>query len=129
MLNYMDEEERLITDEQLAEKAIIGKNYPTVGKSPAIILNNPKYPRNLGSAIRAASCFGVNQIWYTGNRIQIDEGERLPREERMKGYKDVKLINYDYPFDQFPKDTTFVALEFRDNSEPLFFYYHHQIIH
>jgi len=25
MLNYMDEEERLITDEQLAEKAIIGK--------------------------------------------------------------------------------------------------------
>jgi len=123
MLNYMDEEEHLITDEDLVKK-VVGKNYPIIGEVPAIILTNPKYPRNLGSAIRAASCFGVNQIWYTGNRIQLDSKERLPREERMKGYKHVQLINFDYPFDQFPSDTPFVAMEFRDNSESLFTFNH-----
>lgn len=123
MLQHMDEEEKLITDEDLISK-VIGRHSPIVGEVPAIIMNNPKYPRNLGSAIRAASCFGVNQIWYTGNRIQLDPKDRLPREERMKGYKHVKLINYDYPFDQFPQHTNFVALEFRENSEPLFNFYH-----
>ena len=67
-----------------------------------------------------ASCFGVNQVWYTGNRVklEVEKGERLPREERMKGYSKVQLIQYDYFFDQF-KNVVPIAVEVRPNSENL----------
>ena len=68
--------------------------------------------------IRLASCYNVKQVWYTGDRIQIAEGERIPREERMKGYNEVQLIQYDKFFDQF-KDVTPVAVEVRENAELL----------
>ena len=101
------------------EKIIIGKKAPPYGKAPAIILINPKYARNVGVAVRVASCYGVNQVWYTGNRVQIDidSGRRLPREERMKGYQEVEYIQYDRPFDQFPSGVTPVANEDREKSE------------
>ena len=49
---------------------------------------------------------------------------RLPREERMKGYKDVDLIQYDKPFERFPDDVIPVAIEVRDTSENLFEFVH-----
>jgi tRNA(Leu) C34 or U34 (ribose-2'-O)-methylase TrmL len=104
---------------------IIGKKSKTVGVAPAIILSNPKYAHNVGHIVRAASCFGITQVWYTGDRVRLDieEKGRLPREERMKGYKEVNLINFDYPFDQFP-DATPVAIELRPNAENLFEFEH-----
>jgi tRNA(Leu) C34 or U34 (ribose-2'-O)-methylase TrmL len=103
------------------DKMIVGKNAPIYGRVPAIVLANPKFPHNVGTCQRACSCFGVSQLWWTGNRVSLDieKGERLPREERMRGYKDVQLINYDKPFDQFPKGTVPVAIEVRQNSEHL----------
>jgi len=100
-------------------KKMYGKNAAPVGVTPAVCMINPKFPHNVGAAVRAASCFDVSQVWYTGNRIQIDEGQRLPREERMKGYANVDLIQYDYPFDAFPGVVTPVAIEVRSNSEKL----------
>jgi len=44
---------------------------------------------------------------------------RLPREERMKGYKDVELRNFDYFFDEFPRDVTPVAIELKPTAEML----------
>jgi tRNA(Leu) C34 or U34 (ribose-2'-O)-methylase TrmL len=104
---------------------IIGKNSKTIGVSPSIILSNPKYAHNVGHIVRAASCFGIKQVWYTGERVRLDiekEG-RLPREERMKGYKSVDLVNFDYPFDQF-NDVTPVAIELRPNAENLLEFEH-----
>ena len=100
---------------------IIGKNAPKAGVAPAVILINPKYPHNVGTVQRACSCFGVKQLWWTGSRVTLEpeKGERLPREERMRGYKDVSLVNYDRPFDHFPKGTSPVAIEVRANSERL----------
>lgn len=97
-----------------------GKKAKTVGVAPAIVLSNPKYAYNVGAIIRAASCFGVNQVWYTGDRISLDleKKKRLPREERMKGYKSVDLIQFDYPFDAF-NGVTPVAIELMDSSEKL----------
>jgi tRNA(Leu) C34 or U34 (ribose-2'-O)-methylase TrmL len=94
--------------------------------APAIILINPKFPHNVGAAVRAASCFGASQVWFTGTRVPIEPGKgyRLPREERMKGYKKVDLINYDYPFDKMPKGFTPVAIEVRPNSENLINFVH-----
>ncbi|MBI1186374.1 MAG: TrmH family RNA methyltransferase [Alphaproteobacteria bacterium] len=88
--------------------------------TPAVVMIDPKYPHNVGAAVRAASCWGVRQIWYTGERVALDAhaGYRLPREERMRGYRDVDLFQYDAPLDVLAKATP-VAVEVRPNSERL----------
>lgn len=68
----------------------------------AILLNNPKSAVNVGGAIRAASIFGAEMVYWTGDRVadgppggvnsshvgtSISRKKwRLPREERMKAY-------------------------------------------
>jgi tRNA(Leu) C34 or U34 (ribose-2'-O)-methylase TrmL len=104
-------------------RAIFGKNAKPEGVTPAIILCNPKYPTNVGAAVRAASCYGAKQVWWTGNRVRITEGKRLPREERMKGYKDVEQRQFDYPFEHFPNAVP-VAIELLNNSECLLDFVH-----
>lgn len=101
------------------DRQIIGNNAPKVGVTPSVVLVNPKFPHNVGTCQRACSCFGIKQLWWTGSRVKMDpeKGQRLPREERMRGYKDVDLIAYDRPLDQFPKGTVPIAIEVRDNSE------------
>ena len=96
------------------------------GVSPAIALVNPKFAHNVGATVRAASCFGIKQIWYTGNRISMDleKKKRLPREERMKGYRDVELRQFDYFFDEFDQDVVPVAVELRPNAELLTQFHH-----
>lgn len=101
-----------------------GKSAPKVGVAPAIVLENPKYQHNVGAVLRAASCYGIGQVWFTGDRIQIEEGQRLPREERMKGYASVELIQFDYPMDVFERGVTPVAIEVRENSIPLPLFQH-----
>lgn len=96
-------------------------------RTPAIIMHNPKYPHNVGAAVRACSCFDANLIIWSGDRVPhpndtkatANKKYRLPREERMKGYNHVELVNDDYPFNRFSKDVTPVAVEVRDNSEVL----------
>lgn len=96
--------------------------------TPAIIMYNPKYPHNVGAAVRACSCFDSPLIVFTGDRVSLEpkgkKGYRLPREERMKGYKDVTLINDDYPFNRFTKNVIPVAVEVRDNAERLPYFIH-----
>lgn len=66
---------------------------------PAAVLIEPKYAHNLAAAIRACSCFGVQTLLWTGQRFAFEAGDRLPREERMKGYADVRVRNCTRPFD------------------------------
>ena len=109
------------------ETAIYGKNMKAEGVAPAIALFNPKYPHNVGAVVRAASCFGIPQVWFSGNRVSLEgDGKkyRLPREERMRGYNEVELRQYDYFFDQFGKDVVPVAIELRPNAESLPFFEH-----
>lgn len=88
------------------------------GVTPAIVLINPKYIRNLASVRRAAACFGINQVWYTGERADKDalQYDRIPRELRMKSY-DVKLIQDNTPLFKFDNCVP-VAVEVGDY-EPL----------
>ena len=106
------------------ESKLVGKNAALAGIAPSIALINPKFPDNLGKIQRLASCYGIKQVWYTGDRIKLGEGERLPREERMKGFAEVTLMQYDRPFDQFGPDVTPVAIEVREQSESLFDFEH-----
>jgi len=88
------------------------------GVPPAVVLTNPKHARNVGAVLRSCSCFGMGQLWYTGNRVSMNRKHRLPREERMKGYADVELRQYDRPFDQF-QDAVPVAVEITPGTQPL----------
>jgi tRNA(Leu) C34 or U34 (ribose-2'-O)-methylase TrmL len=107
-------------------RAIWGKNAAEHGEAPSIALVNPKSADNVAKVVRLASCYGIRQVWWTGNRVMLDvQGkQRLPREERMKGYRDVSMIQHDYIFDQFPSDVTPVAVEVRPNSESLLDFIH-----
>jgi tRNA(Leu) C34 or U34 (ribose-2'-O)-methylase TrmL len=96
------------------------------GEVPAVALIDPKYPANVGMVVRLASCYGLRQVWFTGDRVTLDpaKGERLPREERMKGYRDLQMIHHEHVFDQFPAGTVPVAVEVRAHSEPLHTFEH-----
>lgn len=102
-------------------RIISARSQQVKGVAPAIILWNPKHAHNVGAALRAASCYGFSQVFYTGNRINegLEQRQRLPREERMRGYQDVGLINSDYPFDVFPSNVTPVAVEVSAKAELL----------
>jgi tRNA(Leu) C34 or U34 (ribose-2'-O)-methylase TrmL len=102
-----------------------------VGRTPAVVLINPKYAHNVGTVLRACSCYGIGQLWYTGNRVDLAAPNRdrtirrtaslkprLPREERMKGYGDVVVHQYERPFDMFV-DAVPVAVELLPNCEHL----------
>jgi tRNA(Leu) C34 or U34 (ribose-2'-O)-methylase TrmL len=115
---------------ELGENIQVSKDeiFFTKKDTPSIVLINPKYPHNVGAALRACSCFGAKNIIFTGDRVSLEpkgvKGYRLPREERMKGYSDVKIINDNYPFNRFPKDVVPIAVEVRDNSERLQYFDH-----
>lgn len=66
-----------------------------------IIIDNPKYPHNVGTIVRAAACFGQDEIRMTGSRVSLEPhaGYRLPREERMRDYRTVGITRTDRPFD------------------------------
>jgi tRNA(Leu) C34 or U34 (ribose-2'-O)-methylase TrmL len=107
------------------EKVKVKRN-AQVGVTPSILLINPKYGHNVGAAIRAAACYGLEQVWYTGDRIneELEARKRLPREERMKGYESVALHSSEYPFDSFPRGTVPVAVEVNPSAQPLVSFVH-----
>lgn len=53
-----------------------------------VLLIDPKFPHNVGGALRACSVFGVPTLRWTGARVPHPAEEsgrtRLPREERMR---------------------------------------------
>lgn len=91
---------------------------------PGVILIDPKYPHNVGGTIRACSCFDIKSLVWTGERVNPAKYERLPREERMKGYKRVEFRNHQRPFELFAKDSVPVCVEVFESSEPLTIFEH-----
>ena len=87
-----------------------------------IILYNPKFPHNVGATVRACSCFGIPNLFWTGDRMTVDG--RLPREERMKGYRDVTFRREDRPFSQFAPNVIPVAIELLPGSESIVTFEH-----
>lgn len=104
----------------------MNKTPTPTGQPPAVVLWNPKYAHNVGAALRSCACYDVKQLWWTGDRVTLDtvKGERLPREERMKGYRHVEMVRDDRAFDRFPPGCTPVAVEVRENAENLFTFEH-----
>ena len=93
----------------------------------AITLINPKTPYNVASVLRACSIFGADTLGWTGTRIPHPDkwprGTKLPREERMKIYRDVTMLG-GMKQENFLKwfttmGMTPIAVEKRDNAESL----------
>ena len=102
----------------------VGGVVPT---APAIVLHMPKYPHNVGQVVRLASAYGISQVWYSGDRIRQALGGRLPREERMRRYADVLLVNHPDPLRRLCEalpEARPVAVELRPNSENLVDFVH-----
>ena len=93
-------------------------------EAPGVVLIDPKYPHNVGATIRACSCFDIKSLVWTGQRVNPAKYERLPREERMKGYKRVDFRNHQKPFELLPKDAVPVCVEVFESSEPLTLFEH-----
>lgn len=111
----------------MTNRNMVGKDAPPVGVAPAVIMENPKYADNVAKVLRLCSCYGISQLWWTGDRVRLADyegaGKRLPREERMKGYKKVELIHYDRPFDHFDtKKCTVVGVELMPGTESLHYF-------
>lgn len=105
-------------------RRFVGKAAPPVGLPRSILLHNPRYAHNVGMVLRLASCFALRQLWFTGDRVKLDDRRgRLPREERMRGYEDVEVYQYDHPFEQMAGVTP-VAIEVRENAESLLDFEH-----
>ena len=51
---------------------VIGPIRRGYGIAPAVALVDPKFPHNVGAAVRAASCYGVRQVWFSGDRVRLD---------------------------------------------------------
>jgi tRNA(Leu) C34 or U34 (ribose-2'-O)-methylase TrmL len=94
----------------------------------SVVLINPKYPHNVGAALRACAAFGVDQLLVTGQRAQWEvtgKGQRLPREERMRVYKDkVDLVRDDRPFDRITEGAVPIGVEVDPTAEPLATFQH-----
>jgi len=97
-----------------------------------IALTNPKYPHNVGAAIRACSCWGIQKLVWSGKRVphpdEWSESElsdyRIPREERMKGYKSVELVRSERFKDLIVGGIIPVAIELVPDAENLFDFEH-----
>ncbi len=100
---------------------ILRRDAAPVGAVPSLVLCDPRYAYNVSMTVRLASCYDISQVWFTGDRVRLDVEKKgkLPREERMKGYKNVDIVNFERPLEAFPKDAVPVAIEVRPNSERL----------
>jgi tRNA C32,U32 (ribose-2'-O)-methylase TrmJ len=62
-----------------------------------VLLIDPKYPHNVGNALRACAVLGASELLWTGSRVRHPDrwgpGERLPREERLRDYRSVVLTH------------------------------------
>lgn len=77
----------------------------------SIALINPKFVYNVAAALRAAACFGADDLTYTGKRVDLSKMVRTPREFRMKDYKEVKLHHIEDAYLQKQEWVVPVAIE------------------
>lgn len=94
--------------------------------SAGVYLINPKFPHNVGGALRASACFGVDVFRWDGTRVppvdQWPKGSRLPREERLRINQ---TVDWGHGIDQAVRRVGVpVCVERLDNAESLVDFVH-----
>lgn len=96
--------------------------------SHGVICINTKFRSNVGMILRLSAAFGADYFYWTGNRAELAPNEisgrtRLPREERMKDYKNVDFRNLsEHSLGvalSVLQPHTPIAVEYRQDFEPL----------
>lgn len=92
-------------------------------KNPKVTIGliNPKSPTNVGSVMRAAGCYAVDEVIYTGERY----------ERAMQFNTDTKSVSQNIPLsgvesllEHIPEDSTVVCVELAEGAMPLPGYTH-----
>ena len=93
----------------------MNKGYCCIG------LFNPKSPENVGSVLRAAGCYGVNSVFYTG--VRYDRAKDFVTDTK-KVHQKIPLIGIDDLQQVIPLGCTPVAIELIKDAKPLPDYRH-----
>lgn len=88
-------------------------------------LINPKSPDNVGSVLRAAANYRVNDVFYTGNRYPraLERSARTVDMSRKIG-REIPLSQVDCLLATKADDIKIVCIEFAVNASPLPEYHH-----
>ena len=91
------------------------KSYACIG------LLNPKSPENVGSVMRAAGCYSVNSVFYTGSRY---DAAKPYYTDTQNSYESLPLIAVDDLERIIPYGCVPVAVDLIDGAKPLPSYKH-----
>jgi tRNA(Leu) C34 or U34 (ribose-2'-O)-methylase TrmL len=84
-------------------------------------LHNPKSPENVGSVMRAAGCYGVNSVFYTGRRYDMAKPFYT---DTQNAYKTLPLVGVDDLKSIIPLGFVPVAVDLIDGAKSLTDYKH-----
>jgi tRNA(Leu) C34 or U34 (ribose-2'-O)-methylase TrmL len=79
-------------------------------------LTNPKSPENVGSAMRAAGCFSVDSVFYTGNRY--DQAKKY-NTDTNNANQHIPLVHVENLIDNIPENVEIVCVELVEGAMPL----------
>lgn len=91
------------------------KNYACIG------LHNPKSPENVGSVMRAAGCYGVSSVFYTGKRYDTAKPFYT---DTQNAYEKLPLIGVDDLKSVIPFGCVPIAVDLIPGAKPLPDYKH-----
>lgn len=81
-----------------------------------IALTNPKSPTNVGAVLRAAGCFGADEIFYTGNRYDIAKKYAT---DTQKAIDSISLTKVEDFIASKPKDAKLICVDLVEGAVPL----------
>lgn len=92
-------------------------------KEPSVRIGlcNPKNPSNVGAVMRAAGCFGVDVVMYTGERYA--RAARFNTDTKNVS-RNIPLTGVDHLLDDLPADMKIVCVELVEGAIPLPEYQH-----
>mgnify|MGYP000329898779 FL=1 len=81
-----------------------------------ICLTNPKSPTNVGGILRAAGCFGADQIFYTGNRYDIAKKHST---DTQKVADNIRFKHVECFLAEKPDDVPLICVDLVEGATPL----------
>ncbi len=79
-------------------------------------LSNPKSPTNVGAVMRAAGCYGVNNVFYTGTRY--DRAMKLNTDTKQAS-NNIPLVQLTHLLDNKEDDIQVVCVDLVEGAIPL----------
>ena len=84
-------------------------------------LSDPKSPSNVGAVMRAAGCFGADEVFYTGKRyVRAARFHTDPQDVSQK----IPLTGVNCLLEGVPEETKIVCVELVEGATPLSEYQH-----